>query len=213
MNIKNLNFTAKIDEIDITLDEYYVKPTYLSHISVHSSDLNMLDGCVIHKSVKYIFQDNLRKFKDIVESYDLYSALYDGMYIINIACFNKKYKFVLFMLNGILKKSNNWKNFHHIIDSLCDKNGRKIQHYAVLSGDITLIDLLTSFRLNWNRKDNDGDTPLHYAVINGDIAVTKKLLNCNTSPYIKNKRNITPFDCSINDKQIRKVFMIKSIDV
>ena len=192
------------DEIGMSLDEYYLNPCELNTTKTRQNKTDLI-GLKIKKSVKYMFRGDLDKFKRIVMRHNLSNKKCNNMHIINIACFNKKYKFVAFLLEQLSRKYGD--KIDKIIKKMTDKKGRCIQHYTALSRDSSLLDLITSYNLDINCCDVDGDSPLHYAVINGDVKMVKKLLKYGANYKIRNKNGITPYECSVNNKRMLSTFM------
>lgn len=51
------------------------------------------------------------------------------------------------------------------LNSFVDNNGANLLHYAVKTGDSSLVSFLKTF-IDTNRVDNKGNSPFAYAVIN-----------------------------------------------
>lgn len=66
--------------------------------------------------------------------------------------------------------------------------GRSILHDVVISGDFKMLKLLLKFTgLNFDARDDLGNTPLHYAK---NMKIFKALLELYANPYLKNEEGI-----------------------
>ena len=71
------------------------------------------------------------------------------------------------------------------------------------------MDYFIKKKLNINKKNKNGDTPLHLAIQKGDYDIIKLLLDNGANIKIKNKKGITPFDLA--DKEMRMVFNLEDM--
>jgi len=69
-----------------------------------------------------------------------------------------------------------------------------------------IMDLIITKKVNINKKDNNGNTPLHYIANTTDIILAKTLIDAGASLQIKNKDGLTPLDIA------RKYKLDKMID-
>jgi ankyrin repeat protein len=185
------------DEICIDLDDYFTGYNQVALASINANDYNintkyLKDEQILEKAIKYMFSNDLHRFKKILEkNIRVINRMSDrGVYLIHLACYNKKHEFISFLL--LMKADPNKKD--HI--------GKHAQHYAVMSEDTLTIYLLISYGADFNVCDLDGDTPLHYAVSNNNSEVITTLINNNVDPLIKNKKNLLSVDYSISNTEI-----------
>lgn len=185
------------DEICTDLDEYFTEINTVNSTSMHENNENNTtksrkDEQILSKAIKYMYNDELEKFKNVLEkNIGVINIMNDnGVYLIHLACYNKKHEFISFLL---LMKADPDKKDHL---------GKLAQHYAVMSQDSHTIDLLVLYGVNFNVVDLDGDTPLHYAVSNNDADLVSTLINHDVDPLIKNNKNLFPVDYSVNNVEI-----------
>ena len=69
--------------------------------------------------------------------------------------------------------------------------------------------ILLKKKLNINKKNKNGDTPLHLAVQRGDYDIIQLLLDNGADITIKNKKGISPYDLA--DKDMRLAFNLEDI--
>ncbi|MFZ9001140.1 MAG: ankyrin repeat domain-containing protein [Bacteriovoracaceae bacterium] len=72
------------------------------------------------------------------------------------------------------------------IDLTDDETGMNMAHLAVLNQNYDLLNFLIGRGINFDKKDNDGFTPLMYAALYGYQDLIKLLLLWNADPHIKN---------------------------
>jgi len=193
---------SSTDEICADLDDYFTGSNQVALTSINADDNDINTNTnntksrkeeqILEKAIKYMFANELDKFKKLLEkNIRVINRMNDsGVYLIHLACYNKKHEFVSFLL--LMKADPNKKD--HI--------GKHAQHYAVMSEDTFTIDLLILYGADFNVCDLDGDTPLHYAVSNDNSSIVTTLINHNVDPLTKNKKNLLPVDYSINNTEI-----------
>lgn len=176
------------DEICSVLDEYF---TNVDALSTNCNQYNEL----FNMAIKYMFSNNLDKFKHIIinNMAIINKTSENGLYLLHVACYNKKHEFIIFLLSVNADPTNT------------DYLGMKAPHYAIMSTDSLTLDILISHKIDINMQDLDGDTLLHYAVSNNDYEMVKTLISYNANPLIKNNNNMTAKDCSHNKKIIKKL--------
>jgi ankyrin repeat protein len=69
--------------------------------------------------------------------------------------------------------------------SIIDDHGMMAQHYAVKSGSIIAIDILSLFGNSMNVKDKKENTPMYYAIMNKNEEMIKTLMIYKADPTIK----------------------------
>lgn len=189
------------DEICLNLDEYFTKTDVLSFGEDKNSDIGRNNELFV-TAIKYMFSNKLNSFKKIVKrNISMINRMSDnGLYLLHLACYNKKHDFVIFLLS--MNADSNTK----------DHLGKKAPHYAVMSEDSQIINILISHGIDVNIQDSDGDTPLHYAVSNNDYKMIKTLIGHNVNPLIENNNKMIALDYSLANKQILKKLSIYITD-
>lgn len=61
-------------------------------------------------------------------------------------------------------------------------------HWAVENNDIQMVDLLLSFKADFDHPDWDGLTPLYYAIEFCDLEMVQKLIDLEANIHIKDKQ-------------------------
>jgi ankyrin repeat protein len=184
----NKNTVYSDDEICSILDDYFTNVDSLSYTCNQHNEL-------LNTAIKYMFSNNLHRFTNIIRNnITIINKMSDnGLYLLHIACYNKKHEFITFLLSANANPNNT------------DYLGMKAIHHAIMSADSRTLDILISYNVDINIQDLDGDTALHYAVSNDDYEMVKTLINYNANPLIKNNNNMTAKDCSHNKKIIEKL--------
>ena len=80
---------------------------------------------------------------------------------------------------------------------------------AVLKNSYKFVLYFINKKLNVNRKNKNGETPLHLAIKIGVFDIIKLLLENGANIKLKNKNGITPFDLA--DEEMRVVFNLEDI--
>ena len=173
------------DEICEILDDYFVNEYNLTE----KSDIYQ-DNELFKTAMSHMFLDELTKFKNFIENNMaiINKISDDGLYLLHLACYAKKYEFALFLL-----LSNADPNIR-------DNQNKTAAHYAVISGDTSIINILILYEIDLNIQDSDGDTSLHYAVSNNDYKMIKTLIQYNINPLINNNNNMTALNYAVNKK-------------
>jgi ankyrin repeat protein len=182
------------DEICESLDDYFVNGCNSAVNHSEKSDGYKDDSFKI--AISYMFSDELDKFKNFIKhNTRIINKISDGVYLLHLACYIKKYDFVLSLLLSNADPDNR------------DDQNKTAAHYAVISGDTSIINILTLYGVDLDIQDSDGDTPLHYAVSNNDYEMIKTLIRHNVNPMIENNNNMVAINYTI-DKQILKELSI-----
>ncbi len=91
--------------------------------------------------------------------------------------------------------------------------GETVLHIAAVKMDNeNIIRFFLNQKVDPNKKDKDGDTPLHIAVRYLHLKSAKTLIEMGSDPSIQNKNNKTPIDLSheiedLRDKKIKPQFI------
>lgn len=174
------------DEICEILDDYFVNECDLTVTCSEKSDIRR-DNELFKIAMSHMFLDELTKFKNFIENNMgiINKISDDGLYLLHIACYAKKYEFVLFLLLSNANPNNR------------DNQNKTAVHYAVISGDTSIINILTLYGADLDIQDSDGDTSLHYAVSNNDYEMIKTLIRYNINPLITNNNNMTALNYAV----------------
>jgi hypothetical protein len=137
----NKNTVYSDDEICSTLDNYFTNVDSLSYTCNQHNEL-------LNTAIKYMFSNNLHRFKNIIRNnITMINKMSDnGLYLLHIACYNKKHEFITFLLSANANPNNT------------DYLGMKAIHHAIMSADSRTLDILISYNVDINIQDLDGDT-------------------------------------------------------
>ena len=80
---------------------------------------------------------------------------------------------------------------------------------AILKNSYKLVDYFIKKKLDVNKKNKNGNTPLHLAIQIGNHDIIKLLLDNGASIIIKNKQGKTPYDFATKD--IRVAFDLEDL--
>ena len=193
MSSNKTNILLNTDEINLDLDNYFIGITSNNNDKDDIINMNKEDILMI-KLIYFLLNNNFDNFKKIINNNKkiINKMSIKGMYLLHFACYKKKHDFVTYLL---YMKADPYKH---------DAIGKTSQHYAVLSGDSNILNILILYGIRFDIKDIDGNTPLHYAISHEDENIVDILLDNNIDPFIKNNKNLTPVEYSITNKNIMK---------
>lgn len=77
-----------------------------------------------------------------------------------------------------------------------------VLHYAVIKGNLNIVEILLWYNADSNCKNSRGDTPLHVASRHNYLAIVEKLLQYQADPYIEDQRGWTADDLT-SEAEIR----------
>ena len=84
-------------------------------------------------------------------------------------------------------------------------------HYACYFGNKRAIDLLLDLGADINARDDEGNTCLHYAINSSCLRTIKKLIIRGVDKSIKRKDNLTAFDISLKNNEIKISNVLKTL--
>jgi hypothetical protein len=90
-----------------------------------------------------------------------------------------------------------------------EKNGKSLLHIAVENNHPTLVDFLLENKVDVNKQDYLGQTPLHLAVYHKNVHIINVLCKNNSDPFVKNNKLVTCFNLAIENGVDKKIHLFK----